>query len=719
MRGWLIGLAAIVLASCSSPPGGFRAAASSASWLTDCALPQVDGHARCGTFEVVENRINPDRRIALNVVVLSATGSKRQPDAFLPLSGGPGQAATPLAGMFSQVLAEVRRARDIVLVDVRGTGKSNPLSCDIASPPWARSLDLMPPDAIRGCRADLERRADLRSYTTAAIAQDLDEVRAALGIEMWNIFGASYGTRLAQEYTRAYGPRVRTMTLHGIAPPSMAIPLPYARDAQQAVDKLLDAPTRATLTRVLAQLTREPAIVPTATNEVAVSAGELSEALRNMLYNARSATAATAMIDAASNGDYRAAAQAVMRQREGFSSDIALGMFLSVTCAEDIPRITEAAIAEATRDTFMGDYRVRQQMAACRNWFSGDIAAAPMSPLRSEVPSLLISGEVDPVTPPANGDEVARTLPNARHLVIPGHGHTMSLGQPCINAALQRFLSSANARSLDFSCLQQSDSRAPVTEYRLPITEYRLPSTDYRRPKLLDNDALADGVEDDFGGVVQIELLHQVRAMRLYGREAQLQDRRDFLVRAPLGEQLEDFLLAIGEQVIRVGETLRLQAADVIFDEHRGHRGTEERLAGADRTHGGQQVLVGRILQQIRTRAGGQRANDVRLVRVHAQDDRLRRALEFLRPGGDVDAVQFRHPDVEDQQVGLMFRRQPQRLQTIGGFGDHGQPGLALEQRAKAAADDAVVVSQQYAQVASPFPQIRAVAGSAVTCPLP
>ena len=446
-----IAAAALLVAGCSSPAAERSRPVS--GFLRACDLPGVSGAALCGAYEVPENRDDPGRRIPIAVVVLKATGRSSQPDAILLLQGGPGQAGTPLADVFSRLLAEVRRERDIVLVDVRGTGKSNPLSCNIASPPWTQSLDLMPPEAIRACRDALQQRADLRLYTTAIIARDLDDIRAALGIERWNVFGASYGTRLAQEYTRAFGVRVRTLTLHGVAPPSMAIPLPYARDAQQAVDKLLDGATRATLERVLEKLSHEPAIVPTPTGDVAVSAGELSEALRNMLYDARSAVAATRLIHAADAGDYREAAEAVLRQRRGFSDDIALGMFLSVTCTEDIPRITEAAISEATRDTFLGDYRVRQQMTACRNWVEGTAAEQAGQPLRSDVPALLISGEVDPVTPPGNADEVARTLPNARHVVIPGHGHTLSLGNPCIGTALKQFIQTANARDLDLSCL--------------------------------------------------------------------------------------------------------------------------------------------------------------------------------------------------------------------------------------------------------------------------
>ena len=373
----------------------------------------------------------------------------------MPLQGGPGQGGTHLAAMYGRQLAGVRESRDIVLIDVRGTGQSNPLHCDIASSPWTRSLDLMPPDAIRGCRDSLQQRADLRLYTTAIVAQDLDDVRAALGVERWNVFGASYGTRLAQEYTRRYGSRVRTLTLHGVASPSMAIPLPYARDAQQAVDKLLDVRTRTVLGEVLRHLAQEPAIVPTATGHVAISAGELSEALRNMLYNARSAGAAADMIHAAAAGDYRAAADAVLQQRRGFSGDIALGMFLSVTCTEDIPRITEAAIADATRDTFLGDYRVRQQMTACRNWTAGVARTDAAEPLRSDVPALLISGEVDPVTPPHMAEEVARTLPIARHVVLPGHGHTMSIGEPCLASALKQFIQTASSRELDLTCVER------------------------------------------------------------------------------------------------------------------------------------------------------------------------------------------------------------------------------------------------------------------------
>ena len=452
----LLALVALAALGCSTPAADERQSAARrdpSTFLSACELPGVQGRALCGSFEVPENRERPGRTIALHTVVLKATGSDPQPDPLVPLQGGPGQGATQLAAMYGRLFAGIREHRDIVLIDVRGTGKSNALHCDIASPKWARAVDLMPLDAIRACREDLQRRADLRHYTTAEIARDLDGVRRALKIAHWNLFGGSYGTRLAQEYTRAFAAQVRTLSLHGVAAPSMAIPLPYAKDAQAAVDRLFDAPTRAQLTLALDRLRREPAMVPGAAGEVAVTAGTFAEGLRHMLYNARSAEAAAGMVRAAAEGDFVLAAEAVLRQRQSFSGDIALGMFLSVTCAEDIPRIDEAAIAPATQGTFLGDYRVRQQMAACREWPSGRAAPNASTTLQSAVPALLISGEVDPVTPPRMAAEVARGLPNATHVVLARHGHTLSVGLPCVGAALRRFIETGSPRSLDFSCV--------------------------------------------------------------------------------------------------------------------------------------------------------------------------------------------------------------------------------------------------------------------------
>ena len=255
--------------------------------LKACSLPEVSGTVLCGSFDVPEDRERHGRTIPLNIAVLKATGTAPKPDPIVPLQGGPGQGAVTMAGFYARSLAPLREDRDIVLIDVRGTGGSNRLTCDVASPESLRSVDLLPAAAIGACRKALESRADLRLYTTDAIVQDLDAVRRAMQVEQWNLYGTSYGTRLGQEYVRRFGARVRTATFKGIAPPSLAIPLPYARDAQAALDASVDAPARALLVTVLSQLRAKPATVTLNGSQMTVSEGLFAEAVRNLLVQPR------------------------------------------------------------------------------------------------------------------------------------------------------------------------------------------------------------------------------------------------------------------------------------------------------------------------------------------------------------------------------------------------------------------------------------------------
>lgn len=420
--------------------------------FTSCSVPDVPGSVVCGTFDVPEDRERAGRTISLNIVVLKATGSTPKPDAIVPLQGGPGQGAVYLAGFYARTLATLREERDIVLVDVRGTGRSNPLACDVAAHESLGSGDLLPPAAITGCRKALEARADLRHYTTDAIARDLDEVRRAMGIERWNLYGTSYGTRLAQEYIRLVRPHVRTVTLKGIVPPSLVIPLSYARDAQVALEASIDAATRQQLSALLAGLRGRAVTVAHEGRQLTISEGLFAEALRNLLYNPASAPAASRMIQSAAAGDFQAAAATILRLRTAFSSDLSLGVFLSVTCAEDIPRIDSARIDEMVRGTFLGSYRIRQQMEACRHWPAGTRRADSATPVVSDVPALLFSGDLDPVTPPRFGEEVVRSLRNGRHIVLKNNGHAMGPSAPCVGAIIKQFIDRASVRGLDTGC---------------------------------------------------------------------------------------------------------------------------------------------------------------------------------------------------------------------------------------------------------------------------
>ena len=215
--------------------------------LEDCRVDGVSVPARCGALTVFEDRATgAGRTIDLKIVVIPAVSGSPEPDTLFFLAGGPGQAATDLADTVLVRLAEVRRSRDIVFVDQRGTGGSGRMSCALfeTSPDEEASgeslqLDAFPLDDLRDCLAEVESATDPRHYTTPVAMDDLDDVRAALGYETINLYGGSYGTRAGLIYMRRHPERVRTAVLDGLAPVSMRLPSSMNADAQRALDLVL------------------------------------------------------------------------------------------------------------------------------------------------------------------------------------------------------------------------------------------------------------------------------------------------------------------------------------------------------------------------------------------------------------------------------------------------------------------------------------------------
>src|SRR6187455_2828984 len=208
--------------------------------LHPCLSSEGPTDALCGTVTVFENRHTAiGRQIRLWVVVLPSLASTASDDPLFFLAGGPGQAAAQLASQIRGVFRQVQRTRDIVLVDQRGTGKSNPLNCR-SSASSLREMTEGSSAALARLRRCLEGYdADVRLYTTDIAMDDLDDVRAFLGYDRINLYGGSYGTRAALVYLRQHGEHVRTMILDGVAPTDMRLPLFVARDAQRSLDTWL------------------------------------------------------------------------------------------------------------------------------------------------------------------------------------------------------------------------------------------------------------------------------------------------------------------------------------------------------------------------------------------------------------------------------------------------------------------------------------------------
>ena len=419
-----------------------------------------------GDFYVYEDRVaRAGRILELDVVVLPALSETPAPDPVFVFAGGPGQNAAHL--WRGWVDHWMRRDRDIVLISQRGTGGNNRLDCSLpgSDDNLQGYLDpLFDTVAWRECAERLAQRADLSKYSTSLAMDDIDDARRALGYERINLYGGSYGSRAELVYIRRHPDAVRTAILNSVAPISFKNPLFHARAAQDALDLIFAqiegddryrerfGDLRTKFWTVLDQLEVEPAdatVTHPRTGEpvrVKLSRDGFAGSLRvAMYYNCRDVPF---LIDRAFSGDFDRLAQRGLETARSIRNALALGMLMCVVCSEDIARIDPAEIAPATDGTFLGNVRVRTQMAACEFWPQSDVPEDYGEPVTSDVPVLLLSGTHDPVTPPYFGAEAAGHLSKSLHVVVPG---THGVGGPVVDGIMREFLESGTVRGLDVS----------------------------------------------------------------------------------------------------------------------------------------------------------------------------------------------------------------------------------------------------------------------------
>jgi len=451
--------------------------------LTSCSVGGAV--ARCGTLDVYENRAaKSGRKIALNIVVVPAVNAHHAADPVFWLAGGPGGGATRSAGAVQfGFFALLNKDHDIVFVDQRGTGKSNPLDCDIGDDPANADLffgKLLPISLVKACRAKLESVADLRMYTTSIAMDDLDDVRAALRYDKIDIVAGSYGTIAAQVYMRQHPDHVRAAFLTGVATPGIKQPLPFARGAQAALDSLyVDCAAdeachtafpnlKAEFDAVLARFDRGPVsmtVVDAATSRartVTLERENYVERLRLMLYTTTAARFVPLIVHRAFGGDYAPFAAYAKRSNPGLG--LARGMYFTVTCSEGVPFITESEIVQQSRGTFVGEARVRAHEAACAAWPRGDVPPRFTDYVKSSIPVLMFSGAVDGSTPPWLGAGAVRELRNGRQVMVRNMGHQTD--SPCAWGILERFIATASVADLDVSCAESI--RRPAFAIELP-----------------------------------------------------------------------------------------------------------------------------------------------------------------------------------------------------------------------------------------------------------
>src|SRR5450755_2803894 len=445
--------------------------------LSECRLDHplhlTSVPARCGALRVPEDREHPTAgSIELKVAVVPALNRRSTAPPMFLLAGGPGQSAMQVYVALSSAFARINRNHAIVLLDQRGTGYSNQQSC-VYPEDWQEPADPMP--ALRKATVDCLAKLGphVRFYTTSVAIRDLDEVRAALGFDQIDLYGGSYGTRVAELYMRRHSAHVHAVILDGVTYPQQAIGAETPEDAERALNlivaRCLQAPDCAatypelqddlkTMLRhfgpqkILVTIDDPNSGLPL---EIEFNRKILNAALRLLSYSSMQASLLPTLIHEAAHGKLRPlASQSIMNARQ-IGDQLANGMQYSVICSEDEPFFTAGNLDRAAMArTYQGTELVDALREICKLWPRGPVDADLHAPLHSDIPTLLLSGEADPVTPPADAERAALGLTQHRHLVLKGEGHGQ-LNTGCVPRLMAEFLDSAAPDKLDVTCLEQ------------------------------------------------------------------------------------------------------------------------------------------------------------------------------------------------------------------------------------------------------------------------
>lgn len=445
--------------------------------LKDCRISAGRGYpsmkARCGTFVRPLNPAEPDgETVDLFVAVVPALSLEPERDPFVPIAGGPGQSTVAFYASLASAFEKIRRNRDILLIDQRGTGESAPMVCDTDEEVLEGRLTREETVALtEECLAALPH--DPRFFTTSVAVADLEALRNALGYERLNLYGISYGSRVAQHFVRQHPEATRSVIIDGVVAPQLALGPAIAVEAQVTLEEIFArcaedeqcAAAFPNLPEEFAELKNRLASDPVSVSlpspltgqptEITFSEDEMAGALRLLSYHPNSVALLPLLIQEAINENYAPLAAQFVMIAENMSESINIGMHNAVVCTEDAPYFadddTQLSDLEAT---YIGPIIFDAMDAMCSVWPAGPIDDDFKAPVTTDLPVLLLSGEADPITPPEYAELAAVNLGNARHLVGQKQGHGMA-PRGCMPDILGRFVASASVDDLQTECLDQ------------------------------------------------------------------------------------------------------------------------------------------------------------------------------------------------------------------------------------------------------------------------
>ncbi len=484
--------------SASQQAPGNPAAVINTPELKPCYLKGLADRLECGSIMVAENPEKPQgKQIAIHFAVLPAIKNTYPNEALLAIAGGPGQSALENAEGFDRILHKVRQQRDILLIDQRGTGLSNKLVCEPESYIDPLAVDDTKLDTQKETLDCLNKQdADITQYGSLNALQDFEAVRQYLGYDKLHLYGISYGTRMAQLYMRHYGQHLATVTLDGVVPMQQSV-LAIGQAIDRAFDKLIENCEQNTLChqkfpqlkqdfeQVQATLTQGPVIsqindpLTGELTQLTMTLNKFMGTLRLALYNPSIRALAPHAIHQAAKGNFQPTLGLLTLTTDNLG--IAIGMHSSVVCGEDWPRVTPEFRAKVT-GSYFGKQMLEGFDSSCEIWKVPAVDASFSAPITSDIPTLLLSGELDPATPPSWGELATEKLSNAKHFVAPFATHGVAY-QSCGNKLIAQLVDSGKVQELDESCLSKDVSR---NFYLNASTVEAIPTAQQSTPQLAD-----------------------------------------------------------------------------------------------------------------------------------------------------------------------------------------------------------------------------------------
>lgn len=444
----------------STPNSNINGAVNNDALATDLA----DARAEAGAGKSL---------LELSIARIPARRQSSRTDAFTLIAGGPGQSAIESFPSVAFAFRHIMRDYDVILIDQRGTGGSSKLACQSAPDSLGLEFDrdtAKLTELAQECRQSLAH--DPALFTTSVAVRDLEQVRETLGVSQWNMYGVSYGTRVALHYLRRFPDAVRTLTLDAVVPPSVSLGPDIGALAQRSLDDIFERcradagchdafgylaePVMALLDRLENEpltLTFED-VVTGKLRTMEFTRQHLAATLRLLSYNAQTAAILPSMLhDAIVNGNFAPFARQALLQTRSLGDSLATGMHHAVICTEDAPFVDADPAIEPV-PSYLGDAIVSSLLASCKQWPPGLMDEDFKAPFSSTVPTLILSGDADPITPPQYGEIVAQQFSQSRHIVNAHQGH-MQAPLGCLPVLLAQFVNTGNALGLETACLQR------------------------------------------------------------------------------------------------------------------------------------------------------------------------------------------------------------------------------------------------------------------------